>query len=251
MGDAPLCGIVVIDKPEGLTSMTVCRAVKRKLRAGGAPKNVKVGHGGTLDPLATGVMVVMVGKATKLCERVMQGRKAYVARVDLSRFSTTDDREGEMTEVAVSRVPTCAEVEAAAAKFVGTIQQRPPGYSAIWVAGKRAYHMARAGEPPVLPERPVVVHSIKVVEYAWPVATLDVECGKGTYIRSLARDLGAALGCGGMLVSLRRTRVGEFTIEMAVALDGLPEVMGQGDLIDVAGLKRESKTATDVTDERR
>jgi len=230
----PLSGILVIDKPESLTSMTVCRAVKRKLIAGGAPKKVKVGHGGTLDPLATGVVVVLVGKATKLCDRVMSGRKAYLAGIDLSRTSTTDDREGDLTDVPVERPPTREQVEAAAATFVGTIQQRPPMHSAIWVDGRRSYHLARSGKGEELPARPVVVHSIRVAEYAWPRVDLHVECGKGTYIRSLARDLGASLGCGGMLVSLRRTRVGEFTIDHAAPLDSLPEQLTQADLMDVA-----------------
>ena len=227
----PLSGILVIDKPETLTSMTVCRAVKRRLVAGGAPKGIKVGHGGTLDPLATGVMVVMVGRATKLCEKVMHGRKGYLTGIDLSKISTTDDREGDITEVPVAHPPTRDEVEAAAAKFVGTIQQRPPAHSAIWVGGRRSYHLARAGKAEDLPARPVVVHSIRVLEYAWPRLTLDVECGRGTYIRSLARDLGKALGTGGMLVSLRRTRVGEFTIDRATPLDSLPESLGQADLM--------------------
>ncbi len=233
----PLCGILIIDKPESLTSMTVCRAVKRKLIAGGAPKKVKVGHGGTLDPLATGLMVVMVGRATKLCDVVMAGRKGYVAGIDLSRTSTTDDREGDLTSVEVARIPTPEQVGAAAEKFVGTIQQRPPSHSAIWVDGRRSYHLARAGKAEDLPERPVVIHSLRVVAYAWPLLTIDVECGKGTYIRSLARDLGAALGCGGMLMSLRRTRVGQFTIDRATPLDDLPERLGQGDLLAIEGLQ--------------
>ena len=237
MSDAPLSGILIIDKPESLTSMTVCRAVKRKLIAGGAPKKVKVGHGGTLDPLATGVMVVMVGRATKLCEKVMGGRKGYLTGIDLSRVSTTDDREGDITELQLPRAPTREEVEAAVTRFVGTIQQRPPVHSAIWVDGRRSYHLARAGAAKELPARPVEIHSIRVLDYAWPRLTLDVECGRGTYIRSLARDLGRVLGCGGMLMSLRRTKVGEFTIERATPLDSLPERIGQGDLLDatVAG----------------
>jgi tRNA pseudouridine55 synthase len=233
----PLNGLLIIDKPESLTSMTVCRAVKRKLIAGGAPTRVKVGHGGTLDPLATGLMVVMVGRATKLCDAVMAGRKAYLAGIDLSRTSTTDDREGDLTEVVVSRTPTRGEVEQTAAGFVGTIQQRPPAHSAIWVDGRRSYHLARAGKAEELPARPVVVHSLRVTAYDWPRLVIDVECGKGTYIRSLARDLGAALNCGGMLSSLRRTRVGRFTIDRAVPLDDLPAVLTQADLLDPAAFQ--------------
>ncbi|MEX2217837.1 MAG: tRNA pseudouridine(55) synthase TruB [Phycisphaerales bacterium] len=226
-------GVLVIDKPEGITSMGVCRRVRGKLVAGGAPKRVKVGHGGTLDPLATGVLVVLVGKATRLCERVMAGEKRYLAGVDLLRRSTTDDREGETTEVNVLTPPTEAHLREALAKFVGTIMQAPPAYSAIKVAGERAYRMARAGRAPELAPRPVAIHSIDVVDYRFPVVTLDVRCGKGVYIRSLARDLGAAVTGAGMLLSLRRTQVGQFRIEDARRLADLPDPMSEADLLPV------------------
>ncbi|MGH7133124.1 MAG: tRNA pseudouridine(55) synthase TruB [Phycisphaerales bacterium] len=225
-------GLLVIDKPLRRSSMDVCRAVRRRLVAGGAPKRVKVGHGGTLDPLATGVLVILVGKATPLCERIMQGQKVYEARVDLSAFSTTDDAEGERTVVAAAPVERGA-LEAACAKFVGTVMQTPPIYSAMKVAGRRAYDLARKGHEVVLQPRLVRIDAIEVMAYAWPVAELRVTCGKGTYIRSLARDLGVALGTGGMLAGLRRTRVGEFGIERAVTVESLPQVMGQADLLAV------------------
>ncbi|MFN0134331.1 MAG: tRNA pseudouridine(55) synthase TruB [Phycisphaerales bacterium] len=215
------CGLLIIDKPEGITSMGVCRRVRGALVAGGAPKRVKVGHGGTLDPLATGVLVILVGKATRLCDQIMAGQKRYLAEVDLSRTSTTDDREGEQHEVCCLRAPTIEEVRAACARFVGEIMQAPPAYSAIKVEGQRAYRLARAGAPPVLPPRPVRIDSIDVLGYEWPLATLDILCGKGTYIRSLARDLGGSLTGGGMLHSLRRTRVGKFTIDDAVPLSSV------------------------------
>lgn len=230
-------GLLIVDKPEGPTSMHVCRVVKAKLRRGGAAKSVKVGHGGTLDPLATGVVVVLVGRAaTRLCDEVMAGEKRYIAEVDLGHRSTTDDREGELTEISVLRAPTREEVEAACARFVGTIEQRPPAHSAVWVDGKRAYKLARAGEAPEMKARPVEVHEIGVVEYEFPRLVLDVRCGKGTYIRSLARDIGLALGTGGMLARLRRTAVGGFRIEDAVGLEALPEPMGQGDLLPLPGV---------------
>jgi tRNA pseudouridine55 synthase len=233
-------GLLIIDKHEGITSMGICRNVRWRLVQGGAPKRVKVGHGGTLDPLATGVLVVLVGKATRMCDAVMRGTKRYIATVDLSQTSTTDDREGERTLAVVPREPTREEVEAACRRFVGTIQQRPPAYSAIKVGGKRSYKLARKaeggeGEMPELAARPVDVHSIAVVEYVWPRVVMDVVCGKGTYIRSLARDIGGALGTGGMLEGLRRTAVGPFGIERAVRLDQLPATLGQGDLLDPAG----------------
>ena len=227
-------GLLVIDKPIGRTSMDVCRVVRARLRAGGAPKRVKVGHGGTLDPLATGVLVILVGTATKLCERVMGGEKRYTARVDLSAFSATDDREGEPEEVDVPEPPTRGDVERACAHFVGEIMQTPPVYSAMKVGGRRAYRLARAGETPELEPRPVVIHACDLVAYGWPIAEIDVRCGRGTYIRSLARDLGRTLGTGGMLDALRRTGVAPFGIDRAVTLDALPEVLAQDDLLDPA-----------------
>lgn len=219
--------------------MGVCRNIRWRLVQGGAPKRVKVGHGGTLDPLATGVLVILVGKATRLCEQIMRGEKRYLTEADFSRLSTTDDREGQTTEVPVPREPTREEVEAACRRFVGTIQQRPPAYSAIKVGGQRAYKLARkadasGGEVPELAPRPVEVRSITLLEYQWPRAMLDIVCGKGTYIRSLGRDIGGALGAGGMLLSLRRTQVGPFGIDRAVRLDDLPQVLTQTDLLDPA-----------------
>lgn len=225
-------GLLVVDKPEGPTSMDICRVVKARLRKGGAPKSVKVGHGGTLDPLATGVVVVLIGRAaTRLCDEVMAGEKRYIAEVDLSRRSTTDDREGEQTEISVLRAPGLAEVEAACARFVGTIEQVPPAHSAIWIDGQRAYKLARAGEAPEMKAREVEIHAIGIVGYAYPRLVLDVCCGKGTYIRSLARDVGMALGVGGMLAGLRRTAVGRFQLEDSIRLDDVPSPLLQADLL--------------------
>ncbi|MCW5766016.1 MAG: tRNA pseudouridine(55) synthase TruB [Phycisphaeraceae bacterium] len=228
-------GLLVIDKPLGRSSMDVCRAVRRRLVAGGAPKRVKVGHGGTLDPLATGVLVVLVGKATRLCDRVMSGDKRYVAEVDLSAFTTTDDREGERTEVNVSSPPTREALDRACAEFVGTVMQRPPVYSAIKIDGRRAYDLARRGRADdlVIPARPVRIDRVSVEEYRWPLARLVIDCGKGVYIRSLARDLGALLGTGGTLASLRRTRVGDWSIEEARTIESLPETLTQYELIPI------------------
>ena len=226
-----LSGLLIVDKPHDLTSMTVCRAVKRRLVNAGFPKKTKVGHGGTLDPLATGVMVVLVGRACKRCDEVMAGEKRYTAEIDLSKRSSTDDREGDITQLSFARSPTREEVDRVIAGFVGEIRQRPPAHSAIWIDGERAYHMAREGRAPVMAERTVFVRSIEVLEYAFPLLRLDVRCGKGTYIRSLARDIGAALGVAGMLSALRRTAVGEFTIARGVGLEGLPEKLTQADLL--------------------
>lgn len=221
----PLEGIIVVDKPIGISSMGVCSRVRGKLRAGGAPKRVKVGHGGTLDPLATGVLVILIGKATKRCDEIMAGVKGYRTTVDLSVVSTTDDLEGEKTEIVPPVIPTRAMIEDACAGWVGDVQQTPPIYSAIKVNGRRAYALARKGEEFELKARAVRIDSIEVVSYEWPVLELDVVCGKGTYIRSLGKDIGAAVGAGGMLTALRRTRVGRFTLGQAVRMDDLPDPM--------------------------
>jgi tRNA pseudouridine55 synthase len=212
----PVSGVIVMDKPEGVSSAGMCRLVKGNMRARGAPKSIKVGHGGTLDPLATGVVVILVGKMTKRCDEVMAGEKEYLAGVDLSAFTASDDRETEREVVEVGTVPTIEAVRAASAGFVGEIRQVPPAYSAIKVGGRRAYQEVRAGRAVVMEARTVVIHEIRVVAYDWPLATLWIRCGKGVYIRSLARDLGVSLGTGGTLAWLRRTRVGEWTIRDAL-----------------------------------
>lgn len=218
-------GVLVIDKPLGLSSMQVCAIVRGKLRAGGAPKRVKVGHGGTLDPLASGVLVVLVGRATKRCDQVMAGVKGYETTIDLSRLSSTDDLEGEMTDVGVASPPNAEQVRAACERWIGDVMQAPPAYSAIKVNGQRAYKMARRGEEVKLDARPIRIDSIEVLSYEWPMLTVRVVCGKGTYIRSLGRDIGSEMGVGGVLTALRRTRVGRFTIEQAVTLESLPDPM--------------------------
>jgi len=216
-----LNGALVVDKPLGISSAAACNAVRR--RTGGA----KVGHAGTLDPLATGVLVICLGTATKSIATIQATAKRYAAEVDLSAFTTTDDAEGEREEISVPAPPSHEDVQQACARFLGEIDQRPPIYSAVHIDGKRAYDLARKGD---LVERPaakrVRIDSIDITAYDWPVASLDIRCGKGVYIRSLARDLGEALGTGGTLTSLRRTAVGEYTIERATPLDDLPEASG-------------------------
>jgi tRNA pseudouridine55 synthase len=223
-------GLLVIDKPLRLTSMAVCRKVKWLLMQGGAPKKVKVGHGGTLDPLATGVLVVLIGRATRLCDQVMAGEKRYTTEIDLAHISTTDDREGTITPVPIATPPTLEEIRAVCDAQTGTIHQKPPAHSAVWIGGERAYNLARRAQrdpggphqPPEMTARLIDIHEITIVDYRFPLLSLDIRCGKGTYIRSLARDFGVALGTGGMLQNLRRTAVGRFTIEEAQALDALP-----------------------------
>jgi len=235
----PLSGLLIIDKPERITSMHVCRIIRGKLVGAGAPKRVKVGHAGTLDPLATGVLVMLIGRATKLCDLLMAGHKRYIAEIDLAHTSSTDDREGQVIAVPNLTPPTIERISGACTAFTGTIQQRPPSHSAIWVDGTRAYTLARAaemgrGEAFELPSRPVDILGIDILDYQWPRLKLDIRCGKGTYIRSLARDLGTSLGVGGMLQELRRTAVGPFLIENAVQPRELPPTLVQADLLDPA-----------------
>ena len=223
---------MLIDKPLGPTSMDACRRIRWRLVQGGAPKRVKVGHGGTLDPLATGLLVIMVGKATRLCESVMAGTKVYRTGIDLSYFSTTDDQEGEKTHVTVTTPPSREAIDAACARFVGNaVMQMPPAYSAMKIDGQRAYDMARRGEEVKLAARPVRIDRIDVLDYAWPSLTIEVECGKGTYIRSLARDIGTSLSVGGCLTALRRTRVGRWSINDAQRMDAIPDKLVQADLL--------------------
>ncbi len=218
-------GVLGVDKPGGPSSSRVVAIVRR--RAGGA----RTGHAGTLDPLATGVLVLGLGQATKLLPRLLGSDKAYETRIDLSAFSETDDHESEPTPVHVGRPPSAGEVRDAVARFTGVFEQRPPAFSALKVGGRRAYRMARRGAVTPLAPRPVVVHALDVVDYEWPMLDLALRCGKGFYVRSLARDLGLALGTGGHCESIRRTAVGPFTLEMAWPLDDVPEPLTDGHLL--------------------
>ena len=219
--DKRIEGLLVIDKPAGRSSMRVVSDIRR--RAGG----VKTGHAGTLDPLATGVLVLALGRATRTLDAFMKTRKGYRTVIDLSAFTTTDDDEGERTEIDVSaeRIPDEAALRALLEQYTGTIMQRPPAYSAIKVGGKRAYSSARRGEDVVLPPRPVQVQKLTLEHYEWPLVTIDIACGKGFYVRSLARELGERLGTGGTCRTIRRTRVGPFTLDEARTLDELPATL--------------------------
>jgi len=236
--DAPSpapAGLLTIDKPVGPTSMAVCRLVRARLVRGGAPKRIKVGHGGTLDPLATGVLVVLVGKATRLCDTVMAADKTYLADIDLHRTSPTDDLEAPPRPAPLppgTSPPDAQTVERVIAGFTGRVMQAPPAHSAMKIEGKRAYELARRGDIDQLEKRPVQIHAIDVLLYRWPRLVLRVRCGKGVYIRSLARDIGAELGGGGLLAGLRRTAIGGFTENTAALLRALPAVLTQADLAE-------------------
>ncbi len=221
-------GLLVVDKPLGVSSMDVVRRVRR---AAGLGRRFKVGHAGTLDPLATGVVVCCLGKATRAVEQLMGLTKVYDAVVDLSAFTTTDDREGERQEVAVAQIPDEATVRQVLATFIGEVEQVPPVYSAVHVDGQRAYKLARRGEQPDMPARTVRIDAIELNRYDWPLLDITVTCGRGTYIRSLARDIGVRLGTGGHLASLRRTAVGPYTLDKAVTFDRLESPLRQEDLL--------------------
>jgi tRNA pseudouridine55 synthase len=218
---AVLNGWLIIDKPVGPTSTQVVGAVKRALREGGYPK-VKVGHGGTLDPLASGVLPVALGEATKLSGRMLDADKVYEFTVAFGTETDTLDAEGVVVATSESR-PSRAEVEAVLPRFTGGIEQVPPAYSALKVDGKRAYDLARAGEEVVLKSRRVTLHSLRVTGDGADTVTLKASVSKGTYIRSLARDIARALASVGHVTMLHRSKAGPFTLEQAISLDKLAE----------------------------
>lgn len=227
-------GLLVIDKPGGMTSRDVVNRVQRWF-----PRKTKIGHTGTLDPLATGVLVVCIGAATRLADYVQAMGKTYASRFRLGATSTTDDADGEVTEIPNAMPPTREQIDAALASFVGVIEQMPPAFSALKVAGARAHDLARQGKAVPLAARPVHINAIRVTGYVWPFLDVEVDCGKGTYIRAIARDLGNMLGCGGLVQTLRRTRVGPFAAEQGIGLEADPaSVQLQPMLEAVAGLPR-------------
>lgn len=242
----PWCGLVVVDKPAGLSSMDVVYRVRRSASRGAGVKKTKCGHAGTLDPLATGLMVCGIGKATKSLDRLMGLTKVYEAAVDLSAFTTTEDREGPRTEVAVDVPPTREAVAAACAAMVGeSVEQVPPAFSAIHIDGRRAYELARNGEDVKMRPRFVRIDAIELLAYDWPAATIRVTCGKGTYIRSIGRDLGVALGTGGHLASLRRTAVGGFDVDNALPIEHFEAPLTRDELIALPLELRTRQTTAD------
>ena len=214
-------GWIILDKPLGLGSTTAVSAVKRILRQAGEPKT-KVGHGGTLDPLASGVLPIALGEATKLAGRMLDATKSYDFTVQFGEETDTLDAEGEI--VATSDVrPTLEQIEAVLPSFTGAIEQVPPTYSALKIGGKAAYARARAGEEVELKPRQVAILELRLLEATSNEAAISSSVSKGTYIRSLARDIAHALGTVGHVSYLRRTRAGPFGIEQAVSLDFLEE----------------------------
>ncbi|MEZ5654546.1 MAG: tRNA pseudouridine(55) synthase TruB [Sphingobium sp.] len=214
-------GWIILDKPYGLGSTQAVGAVKRCLREAGVPKT-KVGHGGTLDPLASGVLPIALGEATKLAGRMLDSDKVYDFTVKFGEQTDTLDVEGQV--IATSDVrPSRAELEAVLSRFTGAIEQMPPAFSALKVDGKRAYDLARAGEEVALKTRAVTIYALSLLLFDRDSVTLSATVSKGTYIRSLARDIALALGTVGHVTMLRRTKAGPFTLETAISLDKLRE----------------------------
>lgn len=213
-------GFFAINKPLGMSSQRVVQIVKRWAREKTGEKKIKVGHAGTLDPLATGVLVVAVGREyTRMIDEIVGAQKEYEATIFLGMTSTTDDAEGVKTEHSVDQVPTRDDVDRAIGQFIGAIDQMPPAYSAIKIDGQEAYKRIRRGEVIVMESRTVRIDKITVMTYNYPLLMIRVVCGKGTYIRSLARDIGSVLGTGGYLTGLVRTRVGAYSIDHAMTID--------------------------------
>ncbi len=210
-------GIILIDKPAGLSSFGVVARV-RWLLSRQAGKKVKVGHTGTLDPFATGLMIIVVGDYCKRASEFSKLDKSYTATIRLGQASSTGDPEGDITAVS-DRQPSEQEVQAALKGFIGTIQQTPPSYSAIKINGVLAYKLARQGREVAMPTRQVVVHKLKLLSYAYPFATIHCRVSSGTYIRTLAQDIGAQLQTGAYVTELRRTRIGKFELKDARQLD--------------------------------
>jgi tRNA pseudouridine55 synthase len=229
-----LHGWIILDKPVGLGSTQAVSAVKRALREAGEAKT-RVGHGGTLDPLASGVLPIAIGEATKLAGRMLDATKAYEFTIRFGEETDTLDMEGEVVERSEVR-PTSKEVEAVLPRFTGAIEQVPPVYSALKIGGKAAYERARAGEKVELKPRRVTLHSLSVRPSTsldtngLGEITLSATVSKGTYIRSLARDIARALGTVGHVSYLRRTRAGPFGLESAISLDFLNELAKARDL---------------------
>lgn len=205
-------GLLIVNKPAGMTSRQAVDCVQQWF------PGHKLGHAGTLDPLATGVLVVAVGSATRLVEYLQQMPKTYRTVARLGVVSDTDDADGRIVPVEHAPVPTRDQIAELLPRFVGEIEQIPPAYSAVNLDGTRAYEAARRGMPVALPPRKVTVHSLRLLDYEYPLLGLEIVCGKGTYIRSVVRDLGQHLGCGAIVQELERCRIGPFRLEDALPL---------------------------------
>lgn len=226
--------ILLVDKPAGITSFGVVTKVRHRLsdQAGTIMikgkdgilrekrKKIKVGHAGTLDPFATGLLILLIGKGTKRAGEFLKLDKEYITTIRLGATSTTGDPEGEITKTEHCSVPNRADVEKVVEKFRGETEQRVPSFSAVKINGQRAYKLARAGKEIEMPVRKIHIYELEILDYTWPELTLRCQVSSGTYIRALGEDIGKALGTGGYLTALRRTQIGKYRIEEAVDLEG-------------------------------
>ena len=209
--------LILIDKPAGISSFGVVARVRRKLRDREG-KKVKVGHTGTLDPFATGLLILLAGKATKRSDEFLKKDKEYEATIHLGKTSTTGDIEGEITNV-FDKIPTLEEVEDACKKLTGEINQTVPVYSAVKINGERAYKLARKGKTVKMPTRKVTIYSLEIISYSYPELKIKTKVSSGTYIRTLGEDLGKNLGTGAYLTALRRTKIANYKVKEALKLD--------------------------------
>jgi tRNA pseudouridine55 synthase len=223
-------GFLNINKPVGPTSQGIIRIIKRRL-----PRGVRIGHAGTLDPFAQGVLVVCLGWACRLVNFVQASSKTYRTGIILGACSDTDDCRGMITARADAKVPSAQDVLTAVGTQIGSISQVPPAHSAVHVAGQRAYTLARSGQAVELSPRIVDIQAIDIIKYQYPILELEIRCGSGTYIRSIARDIGQLLGCGGYCQWLIRTRIGTFVMEKAIDADKVN--LGQDIISPLAALE--------------
>lgn len=237
--------VLLVDKPLHWTSFDVVKRIRGVLTRRHGCKRFKVGHAGTLDPLATGVMLICTGRATKQIDSLQAGEKEYVATVQLGATTPSFDLETEIDQTFPTDGLTTEAIESALEQFRGPIMQVPPVFSAVKVDGKRAYKMARKGDVVELKPKVLVIDEIELLDFAQHSITIRVVCSKGTYIRALARDIGAALGSGGHLTALRRTRVGDVSIDNCLSLDAAVEMLRT---VDVEMPDEDNKT--DNTDKK-
>ncbi len=216
--------VIVVDKPYGWTSADVVRKVKFSIQRILKVKNLKVGHAGTLDPLATGILIVCIGKATKIAEKLQAEEKEYVAEVELGATTPSYDKEKEIDERYPYEHITAEMLEKCVKDMIGDQMQVPPIFSAKLVGGVRSYEMARQGEEVELKASPITIYDASLISYEAPNAVISVRCSKGTYIRAIARDLGLALESGGHLANLRRTASGGFAVANAVTMEDMEEL---------------------------
>ncbi|MFC1733465.1 tRNA pseudouridine(55) synthase TruB [candidate division KSB1 bacterium] len=212
-----ISGLLVINKPKDWTSFDVVAKIRNKLNV------KKVGHTGTLDPQATGVLVLCIGKGTKLVQELTGLDKEYLCEITLGATSNTDDKEGEIVETPDASEIPITKIEEILKEFTGTFDQLPPDFSAKKIGGKRAYALARQGKEVKLDPVEVTINTMELLDYKWPILKLKISCTKGFYVRSLARDIGEKLGVGGYLSELERTRVGKFSIESAITIEEADE----------------------------